>query len=469
MIYLALAIIHFCIAAIIAGHVLLNKSDVRSAIGWIGLVWLSPFFGAAIYWAFGINRVARRASRMDRDFGTPTGLAKTARVDDSKLDQSRRVLCRVGTELTALPLTGGNRIEILHGGTEAYPEMLAAIAAAGSSIALTTYIFRPDRIGEAFIDALAAARSRGVEVRVLIDGIGSGYFRSPVVGALQKADVAVGRFMHDRRPWKMSFLNLRNHKKLLIVDGQKGFTGGLNLGIENTWTGRERPVVEDTHFVVTGPVVAQMMKSFAEDWHFITLETLDGAIWWPTIDADGPVVARGINSGPDEDVGTIEAILATAVEQARHRVRIVTPYFLPDGKLQAAIDLAILRGVKIELLLPRRSDHVGMEQAMRAHLAFFPLDRLYCFTTPAPFDHSKLVSVDGQWCALGSANWDVRSLRLNFEFMLECYEGNIIADIDALIDEKIETSRRLTSAELNDRPLTVKLRDAGARLFLPYL
>lgn len=275
--------------------------------------------------------------------------------------------------------------------------------------------------------------------------------------------------MHDWRPWRMSFVNLRNHKKLIIVDGAAGFAGGLNLGSESTWTRTRRREVDDIHFRVDGPVVGQFMISFAEDWHFSTGETLDGTAWWPTIKATGGVIARGISSGPDEDVGSIETILATALGQAKRDIRIVTPYFLPDEKLKSAIILAGLRGVRIELLIPERSDHIGMDWAMRAHLSFFPVERMKCFMTPMPFDHSKLLTVDGKWCAVGSANWDVRSLRLNFEFLLECYDEGTVAGIDALIDEKISRAKPLTSACLAARPLIVRLRDASARLFLPYL
>ena len=469
MVFGALAMLHIIVAAAATGHILVNKSDVRSAIGWIGLVWLSPFVGAAIYSGFGINRVARRASRINRDPGSSIQYPDQSTFDTTRLDASIRPIADVGSKVTELSLTRGNSVSMLKGGAQAYPEMLSSIAAARRSIALSTYIFRLDDVGTEFVAALIAARKRGVEVRVLIDGIGSGYFFSPVVRRLRNAAIPTMRFMHDWRPWRMSFVNLRNHKKLIIVDGAAGFAGGLNLGSENTWTKTRQREVDDIHFRVDGPVVGQLMISFAEDWHFSTGETLDGTAWWPTIKPTGDVIARGISSGPDEDVGSIETILATALGQAKRDIRIVTPYFLPDEKLKSAIVLAGLRGVRIELLIPERSDHAGMDWAMRAHLSFFPVEKMKCFTTPKPFDHSKLLTVDGKWCAVGSANWDVRSLRLNFEFLLECYDEATVAGIDALIDEKKSQAKPLTSACLAARPLVVRLRDASARLFLPYL
>ena len=469
MIYSSLAVLHGLLASIVTGHVLLNKQDVRSAAAWIGLAWLSPFLGAAVYFALGINRVARRASRINRDTGPAFNYPQTPPFDGAALAENIRTTAEVGGRLTGLPLTGGNSIEMFRSGDEAYPAMLAAIAGARRSIALASYIFRPDRVGADFVEALIAAKARGVEIRVLVDGIGSGYFSSPVIRRLHRAGIDATRFMHDWRPWRMSFINLRNHKKLMIIDGTHGFAGGLNLGVENIFTRRREREVDDLHFRLEGPVVNQLMASFAEDWHFTTGDSVTGSAWWPAIETAGSVITRVISSGPDEDIGKIETVLATAIGQAKHYIRIVTPYFLPDERLRSAIGLAALRGVEIDLAIPERSDHAVMDWAMHAHLAFFPLDRIRCYLTPGPFDHSKLMTVDGQWCAIGSPNWDVRSLRLNFELLLECYDEETVARLDSTIDEKISQARMLTPDDLTGRPLAARLRDASARMLLPYL
>jgi cardiolipin synthase len=463
-----LTFLHIVIATLVTGHALLSKSEVRSAIGWIGLGWLSPFFGGAIYLAFGINRVARRASRINR-IGNAADRSAQQPFDYMTLDENIRTIARVGDSVTATALTGGNDIKMLHGGDEAYPYMLAEIAGAQRTIALASYIFRPDRVGEDFISALTAAHQRGVQIRVLVDGIGSGYFSSPVIRHLHGAGIPARRFMHDWRPWQMSFINLRNHKKLMIIDGATAFTGGLNLGIENIWSGRRKRRVNDVHFRLQGPVVGQLTTSFAQDWHFTTGETLDGPTWWPPIEPAGSAVARGISSGPDEDIGKIEILLAAAIGQAKRTIRIVTPYFLPDERLRLAIDLAAMRGVRIELVIPERSDHIFMDWAVHSHLSFFPLESIQISLTSGVFDHSKLLTIDGDWCAIGSINWDVRSLRLNFEFLLESYHQQTIAQIDALIDRKISNGRLLATKELSARSLPEKLRDASARLLLPYL
>jgi cardiolipin synthase len=453
-------------------HVLLNKRDVRAAIGWIGLAWLSPLSGPALYYLFGINRVSRRAARLALADGFRRAFAFAgAPPEAAALAENIATIEAVSARLTRLPLTPGNAVTVLRGGDEAYPAMLAAIGAARHSVALTSYIFRADAVGGAFVAALRAAQARGVEVRVLADGFGSGYLVSPAVDELAQAGVPAARFLHDWRPWRMPFLNMRSHKKLLLIDGTEGFVGGLNIGIEN-WRKmtlkRKRPV-EDVHFRVAGPVVALLMRSFAEDWAFTTGEDLLGPAWWPPIEPAGGVLARGVDSGPDEDLGILEAILTTAVNAAKRRLRIVTPYFLPDRQLMSAIVLAARRGVAVEIVLPERSDHPLMGWAMRAHLDFYAVPGMTIHVTGPAFDHAKLATVDGAWAAFGSPNWDVRSLRLNFEFMMECYDAATAAAIDRLIDEKIARARRLDLAELKARPLPVRLGAAAARLLLPYL
>ncbi|MCB9994118.1 MAG: phospholipase [Hyphomicrobiaceae bacterium] len=452
-------------------HVLLRRAEVRSSIAWIGLAWLSPFLGSAIYLAFGVNRVARRGSRIGLAApGADKGLAaqKALEVLGAKTSEGILSLARTGDSISGLPLVKGNDLTLYRNGDEAYPAMLAAIASAKGSVALLSYIFRDDAVGQRFADALIAARRRGIEVRVLVDGIGSGYLRSPITERLRAGGVEVRRFLHEWLPWKMPFINLRNHKKILVVDGTIGFTGGMNISLENTMH-EGQLAVQDVHAKVLGPVVGQLMMSFAEDWAFSSGERLNGEAWWPVLKRAGKVTMRGISSGPDESLGSAEMILAGAIEQATERIRIVTPYFLPEDRLFETLRRAALRGVAVEIVVPAESNHFYFGWAMMAHLSSFSLDGINCHLSAQPFDHSKLVSIDGAWAGLGSANWDARSMRLNFEFLLECYGDPAVAQIDRMIDEKIVRSTRLTRSMLAGRSGLVKLRDASARLLLPYL
>lgn len=458
---------YLVVAIAVTVHALLKQSNVRTALAWIGIAWFSPVLGGLLYYVFGINRVARRAVKLER---SETAHARSTAVErlQSKLPNIG-LLAEIGREIAGRSVVGGNRVSVLCNGDEAYPAMLSAIRGAKSSIALASYIFRNDEIGRTFIAALAEAKRRGVEVCVLLDGIGSGYFGTAVLRRLRSANISTERFLHSWLPWRMPFLNIRNHKKLLIVDGKTGFTGGMNIGAEYSASHAGGAPVEDVHIQLDGPIVAQLMESFAQDWSFTTDQALDREIWWPAIEPTGSVYARGISSGPDAEINKLETLLGAALVQARKKVRIVTPYFLPDQNLQFALVQARLRGVTIDIVIPEHCDFLFLDWAMRAHLRYMLGDVTAVYASKAPFDHAKLMSVDGEWALIGSSNWDARSLRLNFEFDVECYGEAVTSEIDALIDEKIARSRKLDHRALMQAPKWVQLRDAAARLFLPYL
>ena len=262
------------IAIVVTLHVLLRKREIGSAIGWIGLAWLAPILGSILYFMFGINRVNRRAQRL-RDKRHSIAQTHTAPRDSNRDDHLAPLEEAVG-RITGQPAETGNCIDIYHDGDQAYPVMLQAITEATRSIALSSYIFFDDQEGGRFVDALIAAAGRGVAVRVLVDGIGSGYFRCKVYHRLHRAKVPVGRFMHTLLPWRMPFLNLRSHKKILVVDGRIGFTGGMNISAQNVMATNPKEPVRDTHFRICGPVVSQLVDAFARDWSFETDEDLDG-------------------------------------------------------------------------------------------------------------------------------------------------------------------------------------------------
>ncbi len=464
--FLATAL-YFLLAVTVTVDVLLKKSDVRGALGWIGAAWFSPIFGGLIYYLFGINRVTRRALKMSRLGNAQAPRSIAAALPDAP--EQIRLLLDVGARVTGGPLTDGNDLVVLEGGDAAYPQMLAAIAGAKRCIALTSYIFRDDAAGKEFSDALIAAHARGVKVRVLLDSVGSGYIFSPMFKRLEASGVTAARFLHTWLPWRMPFLNMRNHRKLLVVDGSIAFMGGMNIGAENSQKLTPNDYITDIHFRILGPVVRLVMDAFARDWNFTTGENLDEACWWPELAPVGPVHARGLSSGPDADIYKLEMILGAALSLAKKRIRILTPYFLPDARLQFAIAQACLRGVEVDIIIPENCNYLVMDWAMRAHLRFFRHIAANVYTTPLPFDHSKLCTLDGRWSLIGSSNWDARSFRLNFEFDLECCDAGLTARLDAVMDERIARGKKLDIAALAERPVWIRLRDAAARLMMPYL
>jgi cardiolipin synthase len=369
--------------------------------------------------------------------------------------------------ITQRPTAPGNAIRLLRNGEQAYPEMLRAITQAKASIGLASYIFNDDAAGRPFIEALEAAQARGVAVRVIVDGIGSGYFYAPAAARLQRAGVAVARFMHSWLPWRMAFLNLRNHKKILVVDGTRAFIGGLNISADNLAGADPRRAVRDMHFDVTGPVVAQIAEAFASDWLFASGEELSGAAWFPDIPACGAALARVVTSGPDQDIEKTEFMFLQAIASAMRSIRIITPYFLPDERLVTALALAAMRGIEVDVVVPESSDHKVLDWAVMAHIGPLLEAGARVWRAPLPFEHSKLMTVDGGWSLVGSANWDQRSLRLNFELNMEVYDQ----DFAALVAQKIDARRGnpIRLAGLRGRPMRIRLRDRAVRLMLPYL
>lgn len=460
---IGLTVLHVVLSVVVTMHVLLRKRDVGSSIGWIGLAWLSPLLGSALYYLLGVNRVRERAQALKRPAQghEPDPAQAPARHDEDAL----AAIDRTAHRLTRRSAEPGNAVTPLHNGDEAYPCMLAAIDEAAASIGLSSYILRDDTAGGPIIDGLIRACRRGVAVHVLVDGIGGGYLWSPAYRRLRRAGVPVARFMHSPLPWNMPFLNLRSHKKVLVIDGRIGFAGGLNIGRENLLRSNPPDPVRDTHFAFHGPVVSQLTEAFARDWHFVT----GGEIPAPalTSGAPGGAAARVVTSGPDQDLEKIEFVVLQAITCARRSVRIMTPYFLPDERLVTVLALAALRGVEVDIIVPERSNRRFVDWGMRAHVG--PLLTAGCrvWYNPPPFDHSKLMVVDGNWSLVGSSNWDTRSFRLNFELNIEVYDAAVAEMMTQAMQAKC--GRSLGSSELAQRPLPVRLRDAAMRLLLPYV
>ncbi len=467
-----LVVLAFNIAA--TGHVLLQKRDVRAASAWVGLIWFVPVLGAVLFAALGLNRIRRRASELQRErrripLSTPSDTMIARVGTEVTVPPSLKALARLGEAVSGRPLLTGNSVRPLHNGDEAYPEMIAAIEAARHTVALATYIFGDDKAGKPFVEALAAAVKRGVQVRVLIDGFGTRYTWPPVERALRDAGVRTALFLPGIRDAGLGFFNLRSHRKVLTVDGRLAFTGGLNIQARNIHGDNPPRMVRDLHFRLEGPIVGQLQEVFAEDWAFTTREILDGPGWFPTLRVVGDATARAYTDGPDGDIEILRTVLLGAIAGARESIRIVTPYFLPDQGLISALHVAALRGVRVDIVLPSEVNIPIVQWAATAQLwqVLRPGCRVY--ETPMPFDHTKLLVVDREWVLVGSSNWDPRSLRLNFELDVECHDPRLAAEMDDLVSAKIASGRRVTLEEVDGRPLTLRVGHALARLLSPYL
>jgi cardiolipin synthase A/B len=459
-----------------SGHAVLHRRDTRAATLWVGFIWLAPLVGAVLYFILGINRIKRRAillrgGREPYRAGqiVPHCPAVELRKHLPPESDHLESLALTADELLTRPLLPGNRVELLVNGDATFPAMLAAIAQARRSLTLSTYIFDHDTAGLAFAKALGDAVRRGVEVRVLIDAAGTRYSWPPIIGTLRREGVRYARFLPTTAPWRLLSMNLRNHRKILVADGRIGFTGGLNIRAGHWLEKQPLHPVRDLHFRIEGPVVTHLQEVFADDWLFTTGEALRGEEWFPPLAACGPVLARGIADGPDEDFEKLRWTILPALAAAKRSVRIATPYFLPDQTIIAALNLAAMRGVRVDIMLPSKSNLPFVQWASAAHWWQVLEHGCRLWLSPPPFDHSKLLLVDDAWTLVGSANWDPRSLRLNFEFNVECYDQALAHTLAEWFDGQLRGSRRITLAEMDARSLPVRLRDGVARLFTPFL
>jgi cardiolipin synthase len=452
-----LAYVAIAVAATL--HALLTKPDPRSALSWMSVAWLIPFGGAVLYWLFGINRVRRPGS------GAPWPELTRSPESMGKSVANRADLARVADALTRRPLASGNEIEPLYNGEAAFPRMLRAIEEAHTSVWLATYIFQTDPVGRQFVERLAAASQRGVQVRVLVDGIGEWYDWPHAVPLLRGVGVRAARFLAPRLFPPSLSLNCRNHRKILVVDGRLGFMGGMNIGGREVGgaTGRH---MSDMHFLLQGPIVLQLAQTFAEDWSFAAQETLAAPGLQPPL---GECTCRVITGGPDGDLDKLLLVMLGALASARHRVQIMTPYFIPPPELVAALEATALRGVDVSLVLPERSNLRYVDWATQHWLPALIARGVRVHLQKPPFSHAKLFVVDGEYAHIGSVNVDTRSLRLNFEITVEVYDAVFCGQLAALIERHELASPALTQETLPDRSAVQRVRDALCWLVSPYL
>lgn len=422
-----------------------------------------------LYLLFGVNRIRAKARYLRRQWPIPDNSDLEDPVLTADWPSEHFGFTRLSRKVTRRRFVQGNRIELLVNGEEAYPAMLAAIGGAQNSVGLCTYIFDSDRVGRQFVNALGDAAARGVDVKVLVDGVGEIYSRPRISGLLRDEGIPTARFMPWNRWRWVPHLNLRNHRKILVVDGKTAFTGGMNIGVRHLAEADDNPKKAlDLHFEVQGPVVADVEQAFLEDWSFATganclrADPLD--LPWA-----GDLWARVIIDGPNEDFEKLRWMYMAATNAARESVRIMTPYFVPDRELVASMSAAAMRGVNVEIVLPERSNIPFVSWATDAMLWQVLEHGVQVYRQPPPFTHSKLFVVDNDYAIVGSGNFDARSLRLNFEFNLEIYGEEFVSVLAQHVDQAKACAAPLTLAEMDGRPLAIKLRDGFARLFAPYL
>ena len=307
-------------------------------------------------------------------------------------------------------------------------------------------------------------------MRVLLDGIGQYYGFSRTYRLLRAKDVRTERFLPPSLLRRGVYVNLRLHRKLLVVDGRIGFTAGLNIRAGHLLAqAPPRKRIVDMHFRVEGPAVRQMEEAFLDDWCFVPREPYQAPAALPTSAEAGKALCRGISAGPNEGTEKLHWILTSAISCAKKNVRIMTPYFIPDRVLTTAIGMACMRGTHVDIILPAKNNLPFVNWASQAFLWEILQHGARVYYQPPPFAHSKLLMADDAYALLGSANLDPRSLRLNFEFNLEAYDANLASSLAAHFENVRHKSEEITLQQMDGLPLPLKLRNSFFKLLSPYL
>jgi cardiolipin synthase len=374
-------------------------------------------------------------------------------------------LARATAKILSRPLLPGNRVDMLVDGDTAYPAMLAAIARARHSVTLGTYIFDRDEAGLAFVRALGEATRRGVEVRVLIDATGTRYSWPSILGALQRAGVRHARFLRTFPVWRLLEMNLRNHRKILVVDGEVAFTGGA--GVADHWMGdaQDEEHWRDTMIEVAGPAARAIEAGFYENFSEAAAEVvpeLDDAR--PAAGLEGETFV--VRSSPSGGANDMKRLYLLALAAARRTVEITTPYFIPDESSLWSMQDAVSRGVRIRLLVEGDiTDAMPVKHASRSYYDQLLELGIDIYEYQPTMLHAKTLVVDGTWSMFGSANFDNRSLELNDELNVAVADRGLAARLLTDFEEDLQVSRRLSLEAWRERSLSLKVREQFWALF----
>jgi cardiolipin synthase len=461
--YLFSLISLYLIVAVVAGvHVLVYKRNSRAAFGWLGLIILFPIAGALLYALFGINRVRRKALRISQE---SEALQKSTTQQEEPATGAQ--LDRPGYCIARKKPVPGNEVVTYFNGEEAFPAMLEAIDAAEKEVLLSSYIFDNDDTGRHFIDKLQRARERGLTVCVLVDDVGIRYSLPTIIRELKRAGLPFKRFMPLRLLPPSFSINLRTHRKLLIADRDLCFAGGMNIGDRQLLHGPSPHRASDLHFGFRGPVVSDFTELFEDDWRFAGGESLGS--WSGQSPERGTALCRLISDGPDETLDSMKLVFMGAISNARRRIWIMTPYFLPERQMMGCLQAAALSGVDIRVMIPQTNNWPLVQWALQHNMIELLTTGVEILQRPPPFAHSKCFLVDDDYAIVGSSNLDPRSLRLNFELGVEVFDRRLNQELASHFSEVTRSCIPFTRERIESRSYPARIRDGAAALFTPYI
>ncbi|MGL1832448.1 cardiolipin synthase [Rhodocyclaceae bacterium SMB388] len=450
---------------------LMSTRTAPGAVAWIVSLSTFPYVSVPAYWVFGRNRFNGYViGRKEDDNRLYRELAhKMTHVDEhaTSLPTAQQEL-QVMERLAKLPLLGGNRAELLIDGEAAFDSMLAGVDAAERYLLVQFYIVRDDQLGGELKRRLEAKARAGVKVHFLYDEIGSYRLPRRYVDELRAAGVQVRPFHSTRGAGNRFQLNFRNHRKIIVADGQSGWVGGFNVGDE--YLGRDVRIGawRDTHLKLEGPAVFSLQLSFLEDWHWASGEILDFD-WQPAAAAEDGSPVLIVPSGPADRFETASLMVQHALASARHRAWIASPYFVPDESVRNALKLAALRGVDVRVLIPERPDNTLAYLAAYAFIGPLLEAGIHIYRYDAGFLHGKTILIDDAASAVGTVNLDNRSFRLNFEITAWVVDAAFARDMEAMFERDFARAREMVPEDITERPWWFRVASRAAYLTAPVL
>ncbi len=470
MYYLGWLLLDLVIIAILIPTVILQRRESGATLAWVLIILLIPFIGLLAFWVIGTTRLQMRRRKRRRIETRLAPAFHKVHMQSSVCMPMANLppsLLQLAEKLDGVgPLTG-NKVTLLRDGPTAFDALESAIDQARHHIHLVYYIWQPDSTGQRLRDALVNACQRGVEVRLLLDDVGSRSAKQLFFQKLLLAGGQVERFLQVNPLSRQLSLNNRNHRKILVVDGEIGFTGGMNVG--DVYAGLGEPW-RDLHARICGPVVHSLQEVFCQDWYHATAENLVNSIYFPEVKGDGNAWAQLLASGPaDHRWRAIHTLLFAAINLAQQRVWIETPYFVPDSPIVMALQTAALRGVDVRLLLPSKSDNKLVLHAGRSFLDQLLAAGVRVFEVQDAMPHAKTVTIDSVFSSMGSANMDQRSFRLNFEANLFFYGEEIASELERDFLSFCSQASEVTVKDRQKISINQRLAEGIGRVLAPLL
>jgi cardiolipin synthase A/B len=414
-----------------------SKKESVSTVAWILAIVALPYVGGVCYLLFGQTHIVRRKIRRKRSayLSTVSQRAQKGLAAQAELPAELGRLAKLARRVGRSDPVEGNRVEVHTDGQKLYDSMERAIEEARSNIELLYYIVMPDEFGYRFRDLLVQKAREGVQVRFLYDGVGSFRLDQRFLRPLQDAGVRCAVFL-PVNPLKGRFqINLRNHRKILVADGRRAFTGGVNIGREFSGLPTRYGRWWDLHLDIEGPLVGQVQEVFAEDWTFATGELLPAGLF-PPHRTRGEETGQVVAGGPDRDVEAMHQMYFSALSSAQRSAYLMTPYFVPDQAMVKALESAALQGVDVRLMVPWRSNYRTVDYAGRWFYEGLMASGVKLYAYTAGMLHAKMMTVDGRWSTVGTANFDIRSFRLNFELNVIVYGEAFAQNLERLFLEQ---------------------------------